>query len=144
MKIERTFQDKTNFPHCLGSLDGKHAVLQVPFNSGNEYYNYKRMFTIVLLAIFDAKYSFTFANVGCQRRISDGFKKTFFYKKFIGNGLGIPEELPFLGQDIPMPYVLVAHNAFPLLNNFLKSFSGHHFKGSIERKFSNRVLGLGL
>lgn len=141
MRIERTFQDKSNFPHCLGSIDGKHVVLQAPFNSGSEYYNYKGTFSIVLLAIVDAKYNFTFANVGCQGRISDGgvFKNTSFYKKLIGNGLGIPEESPLPGQDIPMPYVLVADDAFPLLNNILKPFSGHHLKGSIERKFNYRV-----
>lgn len=102
--------------------------------------------SIVLLAIVDAKYHFTFANVGCLGMISDGgvFKNTSFYKKDIGNELGIPEETLLPGQDIPMPYILVGDDALPLLNNILKPFSEHHPKGSIERKSNYRVSRAGL
>ena len=141
LEIERTFRERTNFPHCLGSIDGKHVILQAPFNSGSEYYNYKGTFSIVLLAIVDVEFNFILVNVGCQGRISDGgvFQNTSFYKKLINNELGFPQESRLPGQDKPMPYVLVADDAFPLLNTILKPFSGHQLKGSTQRLFNYRV-----
>lgn len=35
------FNQKWNFPHCIGAVDGKHIVMQSPAHSGSLYYNYK-------------------------------------------------------------------------------------------------------
>jgi hypothetical protein len=90
------FDKQWNFPHCLGSMDGKYIILQSPIKSGTEYYNYKSFFSIVLFALVDANYNFIYANVGCQGRISDGgvFKNCDLYKKMVNNSLDIPQALP--------------------------------------------------
>ena len=51
LSISKGFEDKWNFPHCLVSLDGKHIHIECPKMSGTYYYNYKRFYRIVLLAI---------------------------------------------------------------------------------------------
>jgi len=53
-------------------MDGKHVVLQAPFNSGSEFFNYKSTFSIVLFALVDANYNFIFVDCGCQGKISGG------------------------------------------------------------------------
>lgn len=41
LEIEQGVNEILNFPHCVGSLNWKHIVLQSPINSGYEYINYK-------------------------------------------------------------------------------------------------------
>nr|CAH7739466.1 unnamed protein product [Callosobruchus chinensis] len=90
-------------------MDGKHVVIEAPIHSGSEFYNYKGTFSIVLFAIANANYNFLYASVGCQGRISDGgvFKSTSFHK--------LMEE-----SALPVPYVLVADDAFPLTTAIMK------------------------
>ena len=45
-----------NFPHFIGSVDGKHTQIEFPKMTGAYNYNYKCFNSIVLLAIFDSNY----------------------------------------------------------------------------------------
>lgn len=60
------------FPHCIGALDGRHITFTPPVSSGSYFYNYIGEYSIVLLALVDAKYKFTYVNIGVIGRISDG------------------------------------------------------------------------
>ena len=53
-------------------MDGKHAVIQAPAKSGSLFSNYKKNFSIVLLALCDASYQFTAVDIGEAGKQSDG------------------------------------------------------------------------
>lgn len=70
--------------HTVAVIDKrKYVVLQCPPNSASDYYNYKRSFGIVLLALVDSDYRFIFAVIGTKGRISDGgvFRNCLLWKK---------------------------------------------------------------
>ena len=46
------FEQKWNFHHCIGAIDGKHIVMQAPVRSGSFFFNYKKSHSIVLMTDF--------------------------------------------------------------------------------------------
>ncbi len=49
--IAASFQQRWQFPHCLGALDGKHIFIQPPAHSGSTFHNYKGRFSILMMAV---------------------------------------------------------------------------------------------
>lgn len=138
IEMSTDYEDKWNFPLCIGALDGKHIVLQKPFNSESEFINYKGH---VLMTLVDVNYSFIYVNVGCQGRISDGgvFKNTNLWKRLENKSLNWPEPISLPGPSSPVPYVLVADDAFALSENIMKPYPVHQTKGSKEKIFNYRL-----
>ncbi|KAL0151511.1 hypothetical protein M9458_053163 [Cirrhinus mrigala] len=125
--IASEFYHRWNFPNCLGSIDGKYVVIQAPSNSGSLFYNYKGTFSIVLLAVVDAKYCFRIIDVGSYGKTSDG--GTLANSPF-GNGLRngtlcLPEDTLLPGADHlgPQPHVFIADEAFPLRRDLMRTKS---------------------
>ena len=94
--ISNNFEKKSRFPNCLGALDGKHIRLIQPENSGSLYYNYKNYFSLVLMTLADANYSFIWVDIGSYGKCSDSrvFKNSTLYDKLTKNILNIPEPKP--------------------------------------------------
>ena len=91
-QIEHRFSTCWNFPNCIGAIDGKHVMIRAPPNSNSLFFNYKNYFSIVLLALVDADYRFTFIDVGCYGSNADSgiFKASPLGRAFMNGNLNIP------------------------------------------------------
>jgi hypothetical protein len=107
-----------------------------------EFYNYKGTESIILMAIVDANYCFIYVNTSCQGCISDGgvFRNTEFYRKLKNDDLYLPQDEALPGWTIPVPYTLVAEDAFPLTRYTMKPYATDLNKGSPKRVFNYRLL----
>lgn len=92
------------------------------------------------MGISDASYKFLYIDVGANGRISDGgvFRKTSFNEALINNKLNLPSSNPLPSRTVPVPYVLIADDAFALTPNILKPFSIRNMN-AIQRVFNYRL-----
>ncbi|PNF20160.1 hypothetical protein B7P43_G00612 [Cryptotermes secundus] len=129
LKIAQQYGAVTNFPNCVGALDGKHIQVRVvkPAHSGSLFYNYKHYFSFVLIASASADYKFTLIDVGAYGKCSDSavFNQSLFCNKLQSNKLDIPEGRPISSSDNrPIPCVFVADEGFGLTDKVMRPFSG--------------------
>lgn len=123
--IAQQFEDKWNFPHCIGALDGKHVMIRPPPNSGSFFFNYKHHFSMVLLALVDADYKFIYLDIGCNGRVSDGgvLRNSSLSTALKENTLNIPGPSVLPGVSVQAPFFIVADDAFPLKTCILKPYA---------------------
>ncbi|KAK5648040.1 hypothetical protein RI129_002932 [Pyrocoelia pectoralis] len=134
-KIAKEFEDKWNFKHCIGALDGKHITMQALPKSGSQYYNYKGAHSIHLLAIADANYKFIMVDIGAAGRLSDGgvFRRSNLGKGFEQSRFNVPE------PENNLPYVLVGDEAFPLTTYLMRPFPRRGHLDLTRKVFNYRL-----
>ncbi len=134
------FYDIWNFPNCIGALDGKHIAIKCPAHSGSAYFNYQRYYSIIMMAIADAKYRFTYVEVGANGACSDA--QVFNYSAFkegMEHGDGnIPEARPLPNDNKPIPFYLIGDDAFALRPWLMKPYS-KRMMSKEERIFNYRI-----
>uniref|UniRef100_A0A1B0GI57 Putative nuclease harbi1 rhagoletis zephyria n=1 Tax=Lutzomyia longipalpis TaxID=7200 RepID=A0A1B0GI57_LUTLO len=117
-----------NFPHCFGAVDGKHVRIEKPANSGSEYFNYKKYFSIILMGVCDAEKNFIYAGFGIPGSHSDAdvWRNTNIGKALNSGQMIFPPDAPLPDSNIDFGHFLIGDNAFPLTENFLKPYGGRN------------------
>ncbi|XP_004917635.1 uncharacterized protein LOC101731903 [Xenopus tropicalis] len=120
-QVSQEFEDYWNFPNCGGAIGGKHVHINPPAHSGSFYLNYKGFFSVVLLAIVNAKYEFMMIDVGKNGRLSDSgvIEQTRFYRALKESKLNLP---PVTETTKGLNFHFVADEAFTLHEHLLKPF----------------------
>lgn len=138
--VASQYNELWQFPNCIGAVDGKHVVMVAPPHAGSIFYNYKSTHSIILMGVADAEYKLLYIDVGRNGRFSDGgvFNRCNFGQAMDTNQLGLPVLEPLPGRTLPMPYVLVADDAFALRPNVMKPHS-HRGLNMMQRVFNYRL-----
>ena len=118
-RIADGFYTRLNFLNCLGALDGKHIEMKVPPKSASQFFKYTGTFSIILMALVDDDYRFTYIDIGDYGSNSDGtvFKNCTFGKAFMNDELDVPP--PTHLPKYPA-YCLVVDEAFPLCCDLMR------------------------
>ena len=138
--IAEKYEEEWNFPHCLGAIDGKHIMIECPANAGSAYYNYKNFHSIVLLAICDANYCFSFVDIGAYGGSNDAsvLASSLYGSAFdtIPSTLNLP--VPAKCGSKMLPYVLLGDDIFPLKPWLMKPYPGKHLDEA-QRVYNYRL-----
>ena len=128
--IMESFGSNWQYPCCVSALDGCHIPIKCPKGgqeSAKEYHNFKNFFSIVLMALVDAKQRFMWASSGFPGNSHDAiiFQSTGLYAE-IEEGKIIKQVAKVQdGQNIyPM---IIGDSAFP-------------FKAWLMKPYTNAVL----
>ena len=142
MEIAKDFYGRTDFPNCLGAVDGKHIRIQMPPKSGSDYYNYKQYFSVILLAVVDSDYCFTYVDIGAYGKSSDSnvFQSSTFGKRLSEDRINIPnsQQLPHDEHGKFMPFVFVGDEAFAASTHILRPYSNRYLDAK-KRIFNYRL-----
>ena len=151
--IAQEFMERWNFPNCIGALDGKHIAIQAPAHSGSVFFNYKHFYSIVVMALVDARYRFTMVDVGANGRACDAgiFGRSNMATALENNTVAIPPPRPLPGRVNNVPFVVVADDAFGLKPHIMKPYPGreigdferiHNYRLSRARRVSENAFGI--
>ncbi len=104
------------YHHCLGAIDGKHVAIRKPLNAGSYYYNYKNFHSIILMALVDGDYKFTWVEVGANGTSSDAqiFEDCGLKAAIDQQVIGFPPPDCLPDDDKDTPFLFVGDDAFPL------------------------------
>lgn len=111
-----------------------------PANYGSLYYNYKHTHSIVLMGVADANYKLIYVDAGCNGRISDGgvFTNCSLHDAFESKQLPLPEPEALPQRCLPVPYIMVADDAFAMTSYMLKPY-GYRNQPAPNRIFNYRL-----
>jgi hypothetical protein len=90
-----------------------------------DYFNYKQYHSVVVLALVDASYKFTYINVGKPGRVNDAA---------IFNSSQLKTELRCAGD-----FLIVGDGAFPLMTNLMKPYLITNGMPLIQSNYNRRL-----
>lgn len=137
--VAQDFEDRWNFPHCIGAMDGKHIAISPPLESGSMFFNYKDFFSVVLMAVVDAQLRFVWVDVGTNGRASDRgiWNRCSLKHGLETNTLNVPRPSPLLGTAEDFPYVIVGDEGFTLSEKLLIPYPRDSVTNRKDRKIFN-------
>jgi hypothetical protein len=132
------YDRRWQFPHCCGSIDGKHIRIIYPGNSGSRYFNYKELYSIIMLTLADHNYKFLAVDFGSYG--TEGYAG-IFAKPPLGNNISkyieFPPSGPLPGTQTVLPYVILGNEAFKLTTTLMRPYPHDQAKADTDKAIYN-------
>ncbi|XP_023314538.1 uncharacterized protein LOC106656349 [Trichogramma pretiosum] len=127
--------------NCVGALDGRHCPISKPPNSGSLFYNYKKFFSIVNMAICDSKKRFIWANIGYYGSMNDAgvLANSDLGIALCENEIELPPPLSLPGTETRCPHYFIGDGIFPLKNYLMKPFMRNENLTIPQRIYNFRI-----
>lgn len=139
MKMQE-MHDMWQFPFCWGAVDGSHIPIKCPAGGAEarkEYYNFKHFYSIVLMAIVDAKNRFIWGSCGYPGNSHDAviLQSTNIWSELNDNVIA---NINANIGNVSVPPLVVGDSAFPLRPWLLKPYT-HAVVTTPQRYFNYRL-----
>lgn len=102
--VAMDYYNRSGFPNCIGSLDGKHCQVKCPKNSGSSHFNYLKYFSLVL------------------QGVGGTFASSTLFNLIDNNRFNVSPEKNLPGTNIKVPHVLIGDEAYPLKTYLMRPF----------------------
>ncbi|CAN7974563.1 unnamed protein product [Ixodes persulcatus] len=141
LQIAAGFEQRWEFPNCIGALDGKHIRITCPQESGSYYYNYKMYYSIVLMALVDADLKAISVHAGVNGRCNDAtaFRSSSLFEKLADPSCNFPPPQPLPGRTKAVSHVIVADAAFQLSDRVMRPYGRAQLLKDDKNKKERRV-----
>ena len=136
-EVSGNFASKCNFPHALGAMNGKHVRTVKTEQSGSDYYNYKRFFSVLMFVIVDANYEIMYIHAGTNGRVADPtvFRQSKFFKLMTQGKLNLPPPTSLPSSTKATPFVYLGDSALAISTKIMKPYP--HNVATYEQKVFN-------
>ncbi|KAJ8688138.1 hypothetical protein QAD02_023933 [Eretmocerus hayati] len=140
-RIATRFEQKPHCPHYLRAIDVNHVVIQCSQDAGSGCHNYQGSHSIVLLAVCDSEYKFTYYDVDSYGRRSDGgvYAGSSLAEKLLDGSMDMPPPEIVVGSEPPLAYCFFGDEAFPLQPRHMRPFLGKGCCFLEQRLFNYRM-----
>ncbi|KAJ8880678.1 hypothetical protein PR048_017148 [Dryococelus australis] len=116
--IAARFAQRTDFPNCLGAVEGKHIGVYQPSHSGSQ-------FSVIIMAVLMLDHRVVLVTRACSNvQILDKNLRMLSYIHLPANRV-LPND-----NGVAMPFVFVGDEAFALSEHVLRPYGQHNLKNS--------------
>ncbi|XP_070068180.1 putative nuclease HARBI1 [Drosophila takahashii] len=124
------------FPQCLGAIDGCHIEIKPTAAEAIDHHNYKGWYSIVLFALVDYRYRFTYVNIGSAGRCHDSaiFQRSSLARKMVSTPFLQEKTREICGVEVPV--LLIGDSAFRFSRTLMKPYPFSTTASAEQRNFN--------
>ena len=133
------FEEKLDFPHVVGAIDGTHVEIKAPLLNPADYFNRKQKYSIVTQAVTDSRMLFLDVSTGWPGSIHDArvLRLSGVFRE-IENGTILTRPVTVINRTNVRPLIL-GDPAYPLRPWLMTPFPAGGVLTAAQQRFNYRL-----